>query len=135
MAAKQFKTVKALLQATLDLFEKKPELWGQGSLGGKPSTLTCDNVSGAAACYCVVTGIHHVHNGGTGKALAAYDNPDPDPLAGRAVIHFAIANDIGVKYRRTQKVTQWNDAPERTRDEVLAAFRKAIATKFNQKAM
>ena len=134
-AKKKTWTVKALLQATLDLFEAKPELWGQGSLGGKPSTLVCDK---AGNCFCVVTGIHHVFNGGDGTPLPKYDDnddPNPQPIAARAIVHFAIANKLGVERYRVPAVTKWNDHAARQRDEVIAAFRKAIATRYRETAV
>ena len=63
-----------------------------------------------------------IYDGGTCAYLAIVDNGTDEDATVRedAVDVFAAA--IG-----TRDITLWNDAPERTQAEVLAAFDKAIA--------
>lgn len=64
-------------------------------------------------CWCVDTAIDHVYRGGQRTA------------ASKAFLKAAGLRASGDSYSRSVRIWQWNDAPERTHAEVLAAVRKA----------
>lgn len=92
----QYKTVAELLEA--------PERWTQGTYSKSESGDSVYPRNPAAVCWCLLGAIDEV-----------YDVGDPRKKA----------------YEAMQKtidkcmLTMWNDAPERTHAEVLAAVRKA----------
>lgn len=100
-------TVADILTAAADLIEK-PGAWTQGAfartLDGGPAIWTDDD----AACFCVAGAIERV--GGTASRNRAWD----------------FFNDWTVK-RGFRHLANWNDAPERTQAEVVAALRAAAA--------
>ena len=69
-----------------------------------------------AVCFCVM--------GAISLAAAPYesldDEDEPNPIRYMAAKALINANDIQCT------ISEWNDAPERTQAEVLAAFDKAI---------
>jgi hypothetical protein len=67
------------------------------------------NWSGAGGRYCVITGIMTDEPSGSEAAVAAY-----------------MVFRRGACLADGQNVGPWNDNPDRTRDEIIAAFTRAI---------
>lgn len=101
--------VEILHEAREILVEKG---WTQGCVARDARGKICDVGSRAAVCFCAMGAISKV---------AAFD--DPLRPAKQAII--ALRRAIGLT-RSLQGVGAWNDAPERTKEEVIAAFDKAI---------
>ncbi len=88
--------------------------WGQGD----------DNVLGAdAKCFCVATACC------AATRKTPFQIADPESASRDMILVFKDANGIP----KDMPMGDWNDAPERTKDEVLSAFDKAIEHSADQK--
>jgi hypothetical protein len=115
------KTIAQILNDAADILASSPQVWGKGSYAldtdGNPTIFSDQD----AVCFCAAGAIARASNSANLKssiyiphipavqAFAEYINPN---------------NSTG----RVGIIADWNDAPERTREEVIAELR-AAATK------
>jgi hypothetical protein len=97
------KTTKDILIEARELIAKG---WTQGANARDSQDKIVDESSEAAVCFCVYGAISRAEG--------------PAHYSGSARVGFADATEISL-------IDVWNDAPERTKPDVLAAFDKAIA--------
>lgn len=122
------KTVDQIRLDAADLLMSRPDAWTQGDNRRK-------NAAGEY-CYCLVGACNEVAGyyaaysawraavtdaGSADAARAAADAADAADAAATAAAACAAANDAAPPLTRA---AAWNDAPGRTRDEVVAALRK-----------
>lgn len=105
-----------MTQTALDVLCEAREIlvekgWTQGCCARDARGKNCDIGSKAAVCYCAVGAISHVS-----------DYSEPTRPFKQACI--ALRRVINIK--QGMSIGSWNDAPERTKEEVIAAFDKAI---------
>ncbi len=93
---------KEILQEALALIEKG---WCQGAFAKDKYGYSCPEDSCYAVSYCIIGAISKV------SLLKRFINNDGTPI-----IAYIIKEDILV----------WNDAPGRTKGEVIAVFKRAI---------
>lgn len=101
-------TITSLLNAAADLVAK-PGAWTQGYVARDKTGRTVDADARAARCWCGIGAVMR-----TAKAMKSDRVED---LACKALHRFAHG-------RGFTSFGKFNDAPERTQDEVVAALRK-----------
>lgn len=111
------KNVAAILDATADLLAR-PDGWTQGTIARLPNGWTTgDHNNSDATCFCIVGGLRRAADQCEVRGLL-------DRVDVLTACRKALAATIGLHgYKST--LVDWNDAPERTQAEVVAALRAA----------
>ena len=88
---------------------EKPEAWTRGVMARFDNGLECNPKSEFAVCFCPLGAIARTDTYGITKGVAIQ----------------RIEKVLGIS--GSGSIASWNDEPDRTHDEVLAAFDRAIA--------
>lgn len=105
--------VKQILTSARALIEQG---WAQSSYARRADELTVDVLNEHAVCFCMVGSVLRASN----VSCAAYDRDEfPDVAEALNVIRLAI---------NSFPIVQFNDSPNRVKEDVIAAFDRAIAS-------
>jgi hypothetical protein len=102
---------------TADMFEHDHATWGQGTY--KP-------YREGGQCFCIIGGLRHVVDPNSRNPLCEVEDRFGPPLAialGAALNFYPVTRPVAA----CCEVIKWNDASERTVEEVIAPLRKAAA--------
>jgi hypothetical protein len=104
-------TPQEILLRAADILEATPNAWTQGAMARNPEGFKVNPKHPTAVCFCGLGAIQR----------AVIDNPKAPWVEAEALLAGSLSNNEATMFT----IVRWNDAPERTREEVIAQMRKA----------